>query len=53
MGNAVNDGFGNAIGKSDVAEHNAYLRFQIANNVLFLFNNLMAAGTIGVKYMQS
>lgn len=49
---AVNDGFGNAIGQSDVAEHNAFLRFQVANNILFLVNNLMAAGAIGLKYMQ-
>ncbi|HHE32408.1 MAG TPA: bacteriochlorophyll c synthase [Chlorobaculum parvum] len=51
MHNAVSDGFGNAIGQSDVAEHNAYLRFQIANNILFLSNNLFAAGAIGMKYM--
>ncbi|AOS84562.1 bacteriochlorophyll c synthase [Chlorobaculum limnaeum] len=53
MQNAVDDGFGNAIGQSDVAEHNAYLRFQIANNILFLSNNLFAAGAIGMKYMNA
>ena len=49
---AVDDGFGHAIGQSDVAEHKAFLQFQVANNVLFLANNLMAAGAIGIKYMQ-
>ncbi len=47
----VEDGFGNAIGQSDVAEHKAFLQFQVANNILFLVNNLMAAGAIGLKYM--
>ncbi|MCW8820513.1 MAG: UbiA family prenyltransferase [Ignavibacteriaceae bacterium] len=47
----VEDGFGNAIGKSDVAEHKAFLQFQVINNVLFLVNNLLAAGAIGLKYM--
>ncbi|NTV02901.1 MAG: UbiA family prenyltransferase [Chlorobiaceae bacterium] len=51
MQHAVNDGFGNAIGKSDVHEHNAFLRFQIANNFLFLTNQLFAAALIGIKYM--
>ncbi|NEX13769.1 MAG: bacteriochlorophyll c synthase [Prosthecochloris sp.] len=47
----VKEGFGNTIGKSNVVEHNAFLRFQVANNIIFLFNNLMAAGAIGMKYM--
>lgn len=51
MQKAVDDGFGNAIGKSDVQEHNAFLRFQLANNVLFLVNQLFAAALIGMKYM--
>ncbi len=48
---AVDDGFGNAIGKSDVQEHNAFLRFQVANNILFLLNNLLVAGMVGLKYI--
>lgn len=48
----VEDGFGNAIGQSDVVEHKAFLQFQVANNILFLVNNLMAAGAIGIRYMQ-
>ena len=51
MQNAVDDGFGNAIGKSEVHAHNAFLRFQIINNFLFLINQLVAAGMIGMKYM--
>ena len=51
MQNAVDDGFGNAIGKSDVHEHNAFLRFQLVNNLLFLTNQLCAAGLIGMKYL--
>ena len=51
MQNAVDDGFGNAIGKSDVHEHNAFLRFQLVNNLLFLTNQLFAAGLIGMKYL--
>ena len=51
MESAVDDVFGNTIGQSDVSEHKAYLRFQVANNVLFLSNNLFAAGAIGMKYM--
>ena len=51
MQNAVDDGFGNAIGKSEVHAHNAFLRFQIINNFLFLINQLVAAGLIGMKYM--
>lgn len=51
MQSAVQDGFGNAIGKSEVHEHNAFLRFQVANNILFLTNQLVAAGMIGAKYM--
>jgi bacteriochlorophyll c synthase len=48
----VEDGFGNAIGKSDVQEHNTFLRFQVINNILFLVNNLLVAGMVGTKYMQ-
>lgn len=51
MSQAVDGGFGNAIGKSEVQEHNSYLRYQIANNILFLINLLVAAGTVGSKYM--
>jgi bacteriochlorophyll c synthase len=51
LNSAVEDGFGHAIGKSDVQEHNAFLRFQIANNILFLINNLLVAGMVGMKYM--
>ena len=51
MQNAVDDGFGNAIGKSDVHEHNAFLRFILVNNLLFLTNQLVAAGLIGMKYL--
>jgi bacteriochlorophyll c synthase len=51
LNSAVEDGFGHAIGKSDVQEHNAFLRFQVANNVLFLINNLVVAGMVGMKYM--
>jgi bacteriochlorophyll c synthase len=51
MQQAVDDGFGNAIGKSEVHEHNAFLRFQVANNFLFLTNQMVAAGLIGAKYM--
>ncbi len=52
MKGAVEDGFGNAIGKSDVQEHNTFLRFQVANNILFLVNNLLVAWMVGTKYMQ-
>ncbi|HED31794.1 MAG TPA: bacteriochlorophyll c synthase [Prosthecochloris aestuarii] len=51
MQHAVDDGFGNAIGKSDVQEHNAFLRYQVANNLLFLVNLLVAAGMVGAQYM--
>ncbi len=51
MQHAVDDGFGNAIGKSDVQEHNAFLRFQLVNNFLFFINQLVAAGLIGIKYL--
>ncbi len=47
----VEDGFGHTIGQSQVVEHKAFLQFQVANNILFLFNNLMAAGAIGMRYM--
>lgn len=48
---AVDDGFGNAIGKSEVQEHSAFLRFQVVNNILFLTNQMFAAALIGSKYM--
>ncbi|ASQ91606.1 bacteriochlorophyll c synthase [Prosthecochloris sp. GSB1] len=48
---AVDDGFGNAIGKSEVQEHNAFLRFQVVNNILFLGNQFAAATLIGLKYL--
>ncbi|ARM31793.1 UbiA family prenyltransferase [Prosthecochloris sp. HL-130-GSB] len=51
MQTAVSDGFGNAIGKSDVQEHNAFLRFQVINNILFLLNQFTAAALIGIRYM--
>ncbi|TCD48493.1 (bacterio)chlorophyll synthase [Chlorobium sp. N1] len=51
MQGAVTDGFGNAIGKSEVDEHNAFLRFQVINNILFLINQFVAAALIGMKYM--
>jgi bacteriochlorophyll c synthase len=51
MQHAVDDGFGNAIGKSEVQEHNAFLRYQVANNLLFLTNQMVAAALIGGKYM--
>ncbi len=51
MQHAVDDGFGNAIGKSEVQEHNAFLRFQVVNNILFLSNQLFAAALIGSRYM--
>ncbi|MCG8341795.1 MAG: UbiA family prenyltransferase [Chlorobiales bacterium] len=51
MQNAVDDGFGNAIGKSEVQEHNAFLRFQVVNNILFLINQFTAAAMIGLKYL--
>ena len=51
MQNAVDDGFGNAIRKIDVHEQNAFLRFILVNNLLFLTNQLFAAVLIGIKYM--
>ncbi|KZK75082.1 MAG: bacteriochlorophyll c synthase [Pelodictyon luteolum] len=51
MQGAADDGFGNAIGKSEVNEHNAFLRFQLVNNILFLINQFAAAALIGIKYM--
>ncbi|WP_449258655.1 (bacterio)chlorophyll synthase [Chlorobium limicola] len=53
MKGTVEDGFGNAIGKSEIHEHNAFLRFQVVNNILFLVNQFIAAGLIGMKYMQA
>ena len=51
MQHAVDDGFGNAIGQSEVQEHSAFLRFQVANNLLFLTNQMFAAAFVGAKYM--
>jgi bacteriochlorophyll c synthase len=51
MKSAVNDGFGHTIGKSDIHEHNAFLRFSLVNNILFLVNQLIMAALIGMKYM--
>ena len=51
MQGAVDDGFGHVLGTSDVQEHNTFLRFQIANNILFLVNNLLVAGMVGLKYI--
>ncbi|MEI7695401.1 MAG: UbiA family prenyltransferase [Chlorobium sp.] len=51
MKGAVEDGFGNAIGKSDVQEHNTFLRFQVINNILFLVTNFLVAGMVGTKYI--
>jgi bacteriochlorophyll c synthase len=48
---AVDDGFGHTIGKSDIHEHNAFLRFQVVNNILFLINQFIAATLIGMRYM--
>jgi bacteriochlorophyll c synthase len=51
MQTAVDDGFGHTIGKSEIHEHNAFLRFSIINNVLFLINQMIVATLIGIKYM--
>ncbi len=48
---AIDDGFGNAIGKSEINEHNAFLRFSMINNFLFLINQMIVATLIGIKYM--
>jgi bacteriochlorophyll c synthase len=48
---AVDDGFGHTKGKSEVHEHNAFLRFSLINNILFLINQMIAATLIGMKYM--
>jgi bacteriochlorophyll c synthase len=48
---AVDDGFGHTIGKSDIHEHNAFLRFLMVNNILFLVSQLIVAALIGIKYM--
>ena len=49
---AVDDGFGNAIGKSNVQEHNTFLRFQVVNNIIFMISNLVLAGMVGMQYIQ-
>jgi bacteriochlorophyll c synthase len=51
MQSAVNDGFGHTIGKSDIHEHNAFLRFSMVNNILFLINQIIVSALIGMKYM--
>lgn len=51
LNQAIDDGFGNAIGKSENKEHNAFLRFSMLNNLLFLINQLIAAALIGLKYL--
>jgi bacteriochlorophyll c synthase len=51
MQHAVEDGFGNTIGKSTVHAHNAFVRFQVVNNFLFLINQFIAAALIGLKYL--
>jgi len=51
MQNAVDDGFGHTIGKSEIHEHNAFLRFSIINNIMFLINQFIVAALIGMKYM--
>jgi bacteriochlorophyll c synthase len=51
MRHAVEDGFGNAIGKSEVQEHNSFLRYQVANNLLFVIILFVAGAMIGIKYM--
>lgn len=48
---AVDDGFGHTIGKSEIHEHNAFLRFSLVNNLLFLISQLVASALIGMKYM--
>ncbi|NTU92838.1 MAG: UbiA family prenyltransferase [Chlorobiaceae bacterium] len=51
MQTAVNDGFGHTIGKSEIHEHNAFLRFSMINNIMFLINQIIVAALIGMKYM--
>jgi bacteriochlorophyll c synthase len=51
MKSAVDDSFGHTIGKSEIHEHNAFLRFSMINNIMFLINQLIAATLIGMKYM--
>ena len=51
MQNAVDGGFGNTIGKSEIHEHNAFLRFSMINNIMFLINQFIVAALIGIKYM--
>jgi bacteriochlorophyll c synthase len=51
MQSAVNDGFGHTIGKSEIHEHNAFLRFSMVNNILFLINQIIVSALIGMKYM--
>ncbi len=51
MRHAVEDGFGNAIGKSEVQEHNSFLRYQVANNILFVIILFFAGAMVGIRYM--
>jgi bacteriochlorophyll c synthase len=51
MQNAVDEGFGHTIGKSEIHEHNAFLRFSMINNIMFLINQMIVAALIGIKYM--
>jgi bacteriochlorophyll c synthase len=51
MQSAVNDGFGHTIGKSEIHEHNAFLRFSMVNNILFLINQIIVSVLVGMKYM--
>jgi bacteriochlorophyll c synthase len=53
LNGAIDNSFGNAIGKSESKEHNAFLRFSMLNNFLFLINQLIAAALIGLKYINS
>ncbi|NTU69100.1 MAG: UbiA family prenyltransferase [Chlorobiaceae bacterium] len=53
MKSAVNDGFGHTIGKSEIHEHHAFLRFSLINNILFLINQLIVAALLGIKYMHA
>ncbi|NTU59047.1 MAG: UbiA family prenyltransferase [Chlorobiaceae bacterium] len=51
MQTAVTEGFGHTIGKSAIHEHNAFLRFSMINNIMFLINQMIVATLIGIKYM--
>ncbi|MEI6846552.1 MAG: (bacterio)chlorophyll synthase [Chlorobiaceae bacterium] len=51
MQTTVDDKFGHVKGKSEIHEHNAFLRFSMINNILFLINQLIVSALIGIKYM--